>query len=140
MTDTVHTVSVVSLAGAERALAAARKEAEGRGVAVTIAVLDRGGHQVALNRMDGVHAGTVAVAIAKATTAVLFNRPTAALAAAAASNVALLSLPNMTPLPGGVPLVAGGGLAGAIGISGAPPDVDDAIAQAGAAAFAGSPK
>lgn len=128
----------VSLAGAETAIAAARAEAGRRGVAVTVAVLDRGGHLVSLARMDGIHIGTVAVATAKAKTAILYNRPTGALAAAfAAGNSALLSLPELIVVPGGLPLKAGDELAGAIGVSGAAPDIDEAIALAGAEAFKG---
>jgi glc operon protein GlcG len=126
----------VTLAGAEAAIYAARAEASGRGLAVTIAVLDRGGHVVAQARMDGIHVGTVAVSIAKARTAVLYNRPTSALAAAfAGGNTALATLPELVLLPGGIPLVVGTSLVGAIGVSGAAPEVDDAIAAAGAAAF-----
>ncbi len=129
-------VPVVTLAGAEAAIAAARAEAASRGLAVTIAVLDRGAHLVAFNRMDGVHAGTVAVAIAKAKSAALYNRPTAGVATAlAGGNTALLTLPDLIALPGGIPLATAAGLAGAIGVSGAAPDIDEAIAAAGAAAF-----
>jgi uncharacterized protein GlcG (DUF336 family) len=127
--------SIVTLSGAEAAMSAARAEAGARGVAVTIAILDRGGHVVAQTRMDGVHVGTVAVSIAKARTAIHYNRPTAALAAAFASNAAIGTLPELVPFPGGIPLTTTRGLAGAIGISGAAPDVDEAIAAAGAAAF-----
>ena len=132
------TVASLSLAGAEAALSAARAEAAHRKLAVTIAVLDRGGHLVALARLDGIHVGTVAVATAKARTAALYNRPTAGLSAALADgNTALLSLPDLVALPGGLPLAAGGVLVGAIGVSGAAPDVDEAIAAAGVAGFMG---
>lgn len=129
-------ISTVTLAGAEAAIAAARSEAAGRGVAVTIAVIDRGGHVVAQARMDGIHIGTVAVSIAKARTAVHYNRPSAVFAATFADgNAALATLPELVPFPGGIPLTTASGLAGAIGVSGAAPDIDEAIAAAGAAAF-----
>jgi uncharacterized protein GlcG (DUF336 family) len=129
--------STITLAGAEAVIAAARAEAASRGVAVTIAVLDRGGHVVAQARMDGIHVATVPVSIAKAKTAVHYNRPTSALATAfTGGNAALATLPDLVPLPGGIPLATPSGLAGAVGVSGAAPDVDDAIASAGAAAFA----
>jgi uncharacterized protein GlcG (DUF336 family) len=67
---------------------------------------------------------------------VLYNRPTSALAAAfAGGNTALATLPELVLLPGGIPLVVGTSLVGAIGVSGAAPEVDDAIAAAGAGAF-----
>lgn len=124
--------NTIGLSGARLVLAAARSEAEGRGLAVTIAVVDRGGHLVLLERMDGIHLGTVDVSQAKARTAVHFARPTADLNLALANgNLALLGLPIM-PLPGGRPLRAAGAIVGAIGVSGAAPDVDEAIALAGA--------
>jgi len=135
MTRHVVEASVVSLAGATAMIAAAQKEAEARGVRVSISVLDHGGNMVAFARMDGIHPGTVAVATAKARTAVLYNRPTAALAAGlAGGNTALLSLPEVVALPGGIPIAGNLGASGAIGVSGAAPDVDEAIAQAGVAA------
>ena len=140
MTAAPHTATVVSLtlAGAEAAVSAAKAEAARRGLSVTIAVLDRAGHLVSLARLDGIHIGTVAVATAKAKTAALYNRPTAALSAGlAGGNTALLTLPDLVALPGGLPLAVDGALVGAIGVSGAAPDVDEAIAAAGVAGFTG---
>ena len=129
-------IASITLAGAEGALAAAKAEALRRGVSVSIAVLDRGAHLVAFARLDGIHIGTVAVATAKAKTAALYNRATSALSGGlAGGNTALLSLPDLIAFPGGLPLAVGGVLVGAIGVSGAAPDVDEAIAAAGAAAF-----
>jgi glc operon protein GlcG len=136
-----HTSPIASLtlAGAETALAAAKAEAAKRGLSVSIAVLDRGAQLVAFARLDGIHVGTVAVSIAKAKTSALYNRASSALSAGlAGGNTALLSLPDLVALPGGLPLTAGGVLVGAIGVSGAAPDVDEAIAAAGVAAFAGA--
>ena len=95
--------------------------------------------RLAFARLDGIHVGTVAVSIAKAKTAALYNRASSALSTGlAGGNTALLSLPDAILLPGGLPLAAGGVLVGAIGISGAAPDVDEAIAAAGVAAFSGA--
>ena len=113
---------------------AAQEEARRNDVRVTVAVLDDGGHLLELSRMDGVHSGTVDVAIAKAKTAVLFRQPTRNFAEALGKGVqAILSLPGMLPLPGGEPFLVEGVLVGSIGISGASPDMDGQIAQAGAA-------
>lgn len=138
MTDHVLKASVVALAGATAMVDAARREAVARGVRVSVAVLDRGGHLVAFSRMDGIHPGTVAVAIAKARTALLYNRPSEAFASGlSGGNAALLSLPEVTAFPGGLPIAGSLGASGAIGVSGAAPDVDEAIAQAGRAALSG---
>jgi glc operon protein GlcG len=136
MTEHRIAASTLSLAGADAMIEAARREAESRGARVSIAVLDRGGHLVAFARMDGIHPGTVAVSEAKARTALLYNRPTEALASAlAGGNSALLTLPDLLALPGGVPVPGSAAASGAIGVSGAAPEVDEAIARAGAAAI-----
>jgi uncharacterized protein GlcG (DUF336 family) len=131
MNDHALDVTVISLAGARAIIDAARREAEVRGVRVSIAVLDRGGHLVAFDRMDDIHPGTVAVATGKARTALLYNRPTQVLAAGVAANMALLNLPDMMALPGGIPLPGKSGASGAVGVSGAAPEVDEAIAKTG---------
>jgi glc operon protein GlcG len=137
MTALTSTAQVLLLAGADAVIASAKAEAARRGVAVTIAVVDRAGHLVALARMDGIHVGTVAVATAKAKGAALYNRPTSVFATGlAGGSTALLSLPDLVAFPGGVPLLAAGTPVGAVGISGAAPDVDEAIANAGAASLA----
>jgi glc operon protein GlcG len=88
--------------------------------------------------MDGIHPGTVAVATAKAQTALFYNRPTEELAAGLSNgNMALLSLPNLLALPGGIPIAGKHGAGGAVGVSGASPDVDEAIARAGVGAIFG---
>jgi uncharacterized protein GlcG (DUF336 family) len=115
-------------------MAAARSAAATEQVRVCIAILDDGGHLLDLHRMDGVHAGTVEVAIAKARTAVLFRAPTSRYAEALTNGaVGLLALPAMLPFPGGVPLMVDGMALGAVGISGAAPDIDGRIAAAAAA-------
>ena len=40
-----------------------------------------------------------------------------------------------TPLPGGVPLLVDGECVGALGVAGAPPEVDELVSAAGAAAL-----
>jgi len=98
---------------------------------VTIAVADAGGHLVGLLRMDGVHTATVEVAIAKARSAAAFRRPTRLFAEQlAAGNLSLLTIPGCVPLQGGLAIMVDGALIGAIGVSGAAPEVDEAIASA----------
>ncbi|WP_082767161.1 GlcG/HbpS family heme-binding protein [Bosea sp. PAMC 26642] len=100
------------------------------GVAVSIAVVDTGGHLAGFLRMEGVHTATVDVAQAKARSAAAFRRPTRVFAQQLAEgNSTLLAVPGCVPLFGGVPLVRSNRMVGAIGISGASPDDDDAIAN-----------
>jgi glc operon protein GlcG len=122
------TMEVAQLIG-EAALARA-VEAQ---VSVSIAILDDGAHLLYFVRMTDSHVGTVEIAIAKAATAVKFKRPSQNFAQGIADGaLALLAMPGLVPFPGGVPLLHGGTLMGAIGVSGAAPDMDAQIAAAGA--------
>jgi uncharacterized protein GlcG (DUF336 family) len=111
----------------ERAIAAAREH----GVRVSVALVDSGGHLLRFARMHGVHTATVEVAQAKARCAIGFRRPTRIFAEAlAAGQLALLATPGVVVLPGGIPIERSGQWLGAVGISGAAPDVDERIARA----------
>ena len=121
----------LTLAACQAAMAAALAEAERQGVNVTIAILDAGGQLLQLSRMDGIHAGTVEVAIAKARCAVQFKRPTKSFADALESGAtALLALPGVLPFEGGVPIMVDGEIVGAVGASGAAPGQDGAVGDA----------
>lgn len=121
----------VSQRQVERLLAAGVAAAKERGAAVTIAVADAGGHLLGLARMDRVHTATVEVAIAKARSAAAFRRPIRVFAEQlAAGNLSLLAIPGCVPLQGGLPIALDGSMIGAVGVSGAAPDLDEAIAQA----------
>jgi uncharacterized protein GlcG (DUF336 family) len=122
----------LTLAACQAATAAALSEARRTGLAMTIAILDAGGQLVHLARMDGIHAGTVDVAIAKARCAVQFKRATKLFADAYANGAtALPALPGVLPFEGGLPILVDGEIVGAIGASGAAPEQDGAVAQAG---------
>lgn len=126
----------LTLAAARQVVAAAENAAVGNDLRLSIAVVDDAGLLVHFVRMDGVHCGTVDVAIAKARTAALFRKPTQAFADALAGGVhAIATLPNMLPLPGGLPIEFEGAVVGAIGVSGASPDMDAKIGAAGIAAM-----
>ncbi|MBV9786420.1 MAG: heme-binding protein [Acidisphaera sp.] len=128
---------VLTLQGCRSALDAAEAQARIMRTPMSIAVVDGAGHLQLFVRMDGVHLGTIDVAIRKARCSVHFRRPTRAFAEAlAAGAAALATLPEVVPFAGGVPLLANGVLVGAIGVSGASPDRDEQVAIAGAAAFA----
>ncbi len=129
----------LSLAAAEAALAAAQAAARAAGMKASIAVLDEAAHLLAFARMDGVHIGTIEVAIAKARSAVLFRRPTKAFSEAMATGgPAFLALPGVIPFEGGVPLMQGDQLVGAIGVSGGTPEADGKVAAAGATGALGA--
>jgi glc operon protein GlcG len=127
-----------TLEDARRIIAAARSRAAESGWNVVVAVVDDGGHLVALERMDGTQKGSVRVAEQKARTAMLFKRSTKVF-----EDAVLQGRPNMATLPdvicleGGLPLLRDGVQVGAIGVSGVKSFEDGIIAAAGVAAFAG---
>ncbi len=121
----------LSDASAQAIVAAALEQAALLGVRVSVAVVDQGGALWRFVRMPGVHPATVDVALAKARCAISFRRPTRLFAEGlAAGNLSLLATPGVIVLPGGIPFREAEPWLGAIGISGAAPDVDERIAVA----------
>ena len=130
------------LAAAKRVMEAAETEAARHRWPLVIAIVDSTGHLVLLHRLDQAQYGSIAIALAKAETALNFRRPTRAFEEAlAAGGVGLrvLSMSNVAALEGGMPLTAGGEIIGAIGVSGMQSAQDAQVAQAGADALARSP-
>jgi uncharacterized protein GlcG (DUF336 family) len=117
---------------AERALAASLASARSQGVAVTVAVVDAAGAVLALSRMDGARAYTVDLATRKARTAAAIGVGTVVLASLYAGKTPPA---EMLTMPGGLPVLADKRAAGAVGISGATTEIDEAIATAGIAAL-----
>ena len=128
----------LTLAEAKDVVAAAEREAIARGFAVIIAVVDSSAQLVLLERLDHAQFGSIAVAIAKAETAVRFKRPTKAFEDALSQgsiNARLLTVPGIAAIDGGIPLMSDGQLVGAIGVAGMLPEQDAQVAAAGAAAL-----
>lgn len=126
---------VLSLAAARKIVAAAEAEAAARGVGVVIVVVDSAGTIIELARMDSAQVASVNVGIGKARTAAIYRRPSRDFEEQIKSGrIAALALADATPLQGGVPVVVEGSIVGAVGVSGDTPQVDEAIAIAGAAA------
>jgi glc operon protein GlcG len=136
--DPVSVVSV-SLAQAERVLAAAEDRARRIGVPMFIVVVDSAGVVKATRRMDGNGQASPTLAPLKAQTANGFRTATHDLAAAVANDpgrlASIASAPGFTLLGGGVPLRSGGVVIGAIGVGGGSAAQDVEVAQAGAAAL-----
>ena len=124
-----------ALKAAQAALARCDKD----GFTATVAVVDRGGHTLALlrNPLAGPH--TVNTAMGKAWTALSFRTDTTEFAAATQSGAAasgIRALPNVVAVGGGMMIRAKGSLVGAIAVSGAPNGAaDDVCAKAGIAAI-----
>jgi uncharacterized protein GlcG (DUF336 family) len=122
----------LTLDAAKQIAAAAEAEARKNNWTMVICVVDDGGHLLYLERMDGTQIGSVQVAQEKASTAVLFKRPTKALEdAVAGGRNAILKLPGALPVEGGIPIMIGTELIGAVGVSGGASSQDAQVASAG---------
>lgn len=133
----------LSIDVARRVLEASKQRARELRSPVTIAIVDSGGHLVLFERMMSPYGwATGQISIAKATTAVMFNQPTDAVAQwgsgipGFASSLAAMTHGNFVMAAGGWPIRAGGATVGGIGVSGGnAPGRDDEIAKAGLAAL-----
>ncbi len=114
--------------------------AKGREMGLTplcVTVLDQGGHLKALKREDGAGMLRVTIAVAKAWGAVGMGLGTRRFAERSGQAPAFFAtLSDMTdgkvvPVPGGVLVKSSGEIVGAVGISGASSDDDEACAVAG---------
>src|SRR5258708_18859549 len=114
-------------------------KAEQLGIKVTVAIVDEGGHLIALNRMDGALPLSPQLAEAKAVGAAMFRRDGAALAKMAQDRPGFFSAADRlvrTPLIPGLGsalIVEDGNVLGAVGVSGGRPDQDLECAEAGLA-------
>lgn len=118
-------------------IAAARAEAVANQWAVTIAVVDDGGHPLALERLDGCAPIGAYIAPQKARTAALGRRESKIYEDMInGGRVSFLSAPEISGmLEGGVPVIVDGQVIGAVGVSGVKSDQDAQIARAGIAAL-----
>ena len=125
----------ISLARAQAAIAAATAEAEKRGWALNVAIVDSGANLVAFARMDGAQLGSIAISEHKARASVKFRRPTKAFEEGVQKNdyKYQLSLDDIIASRGGIPLIEDGKLIGAIGCSGGAGSQDEAACMVGAA-------
>jgi glc operon protein GlcG len=125
----------ISLELARQVAASAEALARAKGWKMCIAVVNSSGHLVVFHKMDDVHYASIAVAQAKALTAVNFKRPTKVFEdaiAAGGAGLRLLSIEGLCPMEGGIPLLQDGAVIGAIGVSGVQSLEDGQAAQAGA--------
>jgi len=127
----------LTLADARAVAAAAEREALAKGWAVSIAVVDDGGHLWWLQRLDGAPPISAEIAPAKARTAALGRRESRVYEEMINNGrVSFLSAPLHGMLEGGVPIMVEGQCVGAVGVSGVKPSEDAQVARAGIAAVA----
>ena len=117
--------------------AAAEAEALKNHWAVTIAIVDDGGHLLHLQRLDGAPPISSHIAPAKAKTAALGRRESKIYEDVINNGrVSFLSAPTLEGLlEGGVPIIKDGQVIGAVGVSGVKSSEDAQIAKAGIAAI-----
>lgn len=128
--------AVLEIADVKQIAAAAEAEALQNNWAVTIAIVDDGGHLLWLQRLDGAPAISAHIAPAKAHTAALGRRESKVYEDVInQGRVSFLSAPGVAGLlEGGVPLMKDGQCLGAVGVSGVKSSEDAQIARAGIAA------
>ncbi|USR40053.1 heme-binding protein [Ectopseudomonas hydrolytica] len=126
--------AVLSQREVSQILQAARSEAQQQGWAVAIAVVDDGGHPLALERLDGCAPIGAYIATEKARSAALGRRETKGYEDMVnGGRTAFVSAPLLTSLEGGVPLLVDGQVIGAVGVSGVKAEQDAQVARAGIA-------
>ncbi|MBX8508421.1 heme-binding protein [Pseudomonas cichorii] len=117
-------------------LTAARNEALANDWAVSIAVVDDGGHLLAFERLDGAAAISSYISMEKARTSALGRRESKGYEEMVnGGRTAFLSAPLLTSLEGGVPVIVDSQVIGAVGVSGVKADQDAQVAKAGIAAL-----
>lgn len=128
---------VLELVDVKQLAAAAEAEAVRNAWAVSIAVVDDGGHLLYLQRLDGAAAVSAHIAPAKAKTAALGGRPSKAYEDMInGGRQSFLSVPVLEGmLEGGLPIMKDGQCLGAVGVSGVKAAQDAQIAAAGIAAL-----
>ena len=132
----MHSKFVIGQAEVARVLTAARQEALAQHWNVTIAVVDDGGHPLALERMDGCAPASAYIAVEKARTSALGRKETRDYEEMVnGGRTAFVTAPLLTSLEGGVPLRVDGQVVGAIGVSGVKSEQDAQVAKAGAGAL-----
>ncbi|MFL6664410.1 MAG: GlcG/HbpS family heme-binding protein [Rhizobacter sp.] len=128
---------VLSLDDVKRIAAASEAEALKNAWAVSIAIVDDGGHLLWLQRLDGAAPLSAHIAPAKARTSALGRRESRFYEDMInQGRPAFLSVPLVDGLlEGGVPVVVDGHVVGAVGVSGVKSAEDAQIARAGIAAL-----
>ncbi|MBY4896318.1 heme-binding protein [Cupriavidus sp. AU9028] len=121
----------------KKVLAAAEQEARNHHWAVSIAIVDDGGHLLALQRLDGAAPISAYIATEKARTSALGRRESKVYEDMINNGrYSFMTAPVLHGmLEGGVPIVVQGQVVGAVGVSGVKSTEDAQIGRAGIAAL-----
>ena len=134
----------LTAAGARKIVDSAVEKAKRENIAITIAVVDAGGHHMRHERMDGGKFHSVHSATTKAVCAASTKRPTGSTGAVGQSldmlhalGLALAAGPERwTAMEGGCPIMAGGECIGGVGVAGGNFEFDERVAREAVAAVA----
>jgi len=129
--------TVLTADDVKKVLAAAEAEAKNHHWAVSIVVVDDGGHQLAMLRLDGAAPITSYLAAEKARTSALGRRESKIYEDMINNGrYSFMTAPVLQGmLEGGVPIVVNEQVVGAVGVSGVKSTEDAQIARAGIAAL-----
>lgn len=133
----MQTKFVLTADDVKKIAVAAEAEAVANKWAVTIAIVDDGGHLLWMQRLDGCAAVSSYIAPSKAKTAAMGRRETKIYEDIINNGrTAFLTAPHIDGLlEGGVPIVVEGQVIGAVGVSGVKSEQDAQVAKAGIAAL-----
>lgn len=124
------TKKYLNLAAIKTMVSAAEAEAQKRNVEVTICIMDESANLLFLQKADGANLITLQFAQKKARYAALYQRPSKSAAdQLKGGEMGVLAFPDGFPNQGGLPIKVDGQTVGSIAASGAPSEVDEAIAQ-----------
>ncbi|MBY3348026.1 GlcG/HbpS family heme-binding protein [Rhizobium laguerreae] len=131
--------NTLTLSDAKRMLDAGEAKAVSTDIAYNIAIVDAGGALIAFTRQDGALIGSVDLAIGKAVTARLFDKPTSFMAELAQPGAPLFGIEQsnggkVVIFGGGLPVRIGGVIVGAVGASAGTVEQDIAVAESAVAA------
>jgi glc operon protein GlcG len=127
----------LTLAGARKMLDTAVAAAERERLAISVAIVDAGGHTILVQRMDGGRFHTVHSSTVKAVCAASNKRPTTSQGAVGqqldtthAIGLALAAgAERWTAMEGGCPVIVDGECIGGVGVSGGNFEFDDRVAR-----------
>ncbi len=133
----MKTKPVLEFSDVQAMAAAAQAEALKNNWAVSIAIVDDGGHLLSFQRLDGAAPISAHIAPGKARTAAVGRRESKVYEDMInGGRASFLSAPALDAmLEGGVPIIKDGHCLGAIGVSGVKSNEDAQIAKAGVAAL-----
>lgn len=128
----MKTKASLELQDVEKGLTAGLARAAEKGWAVTVSIVDDGGHLLGLKRMDGCPAVSAYISPEKARTAALGQRASGSYEKSINDGrFAFLCVDILKgTLEGGLPIVVNGEVVGAVGVSGVKPQEDLEVAQA----------